>query len=226
MEENGALYVTATNAWGGERVDILASDDMTHWERWHALALPGYGLYNTSLCRSDGGYVLMFEVGEPPEVAGVRFTARFAVSPDLRQWELTAPECAYSRDRYTAPHCLRYLDDYYYDFYLEAHDGYQQRVVRSPDLINWEASPLNPVLKASQEDRLVANPELTAEQRTRIATAVNINNSDIDVCEFEGRVVINYSWGNQSGVEHLAEAVFEGTLAQFLTSWFPPVGEA
>ena len=37
----------------------------------------------------------------------------------------------------------------------------------------------------------------------------------------QGRVIINYSWGNQHGIEHLAEAVFEGTLQQFLKGWYP-----
>jgi hypothetical protein len=35
------------------------------------------------------------------------------------------------------------------------------------------------------------------------------------------RLVINYSWGNQQGIEFLAEAVYEGTEADFLRAWFP-----
>jgi len=218
--EDDTAYVTAVEHWDGERVEVFASQDLEHWEAWNALQLPGYGLFNTSLCRAGDRYVLMFEVGKPPEVAGVRFTARFAVSTDLKTWELTPPECTYARDRYTAPHCLRYLDELFYDFYLEAHDGYEQRVVRSPDLVHWEPSPHNPVLKASDEDRRIANPRLTQTERQRIATAENINNSDADFCEFQGRVIINYSWGNQRGIEHLAEGVYEGTLERFLQGWY------
>ena len=29
------------------------------------------------------------------------------------------------------------------------------------------------------------------------------------------------TWGNQTGVEHLAEAVYEGSLVDFLRGWFP-----
>ena len=216
------IYVTATNAWDGERVDIFTTHDMNRWDSWNALNLPGYGLFNTSLCQTYSQYVLMFEVGRPPEIAGVRFTARFASSCDMRRWELTPPECTYSKDRYTAPHCLRYLEGYYYNFYLEAlPEGYEQYVVRSRDLIHWESSPLNPVLRASEEDKMIANPDLTQEQLQRIRGAVNINNSDIDFCEYEGQLIINYSWGNQQGVEHLAEATYNGTVSQFLLSWFP-----
>jgi len=222
MVDDDTLYVTGTDIWDGEIVDIFASTDMENWKTWNALNLPGYGIFNTSMCKAEDKFVLMFEVGKPPEIAGIRFTARFAVSTDLKNWELTAPECTYSKDRYTAPHCLRYLDGYYYNFYLEAiSGGYEQYVVRSKDLITWESSPLNPVLKASDEDKVIANPNLTSAERERIANAVNINNSDIDFCEYQGKVIINYSWGNQHGVEHLAEAVYEDTLESFLNGWFP-----
>jgi len=221
MVEGDMIYVTGTNTWDGERVDLFTSSDMVHWRVSNALNLPGWGLFNTSLCKAEDLYVLLFEVGKPKEVAGVRFTGRFATSADLSEWELTPPECTYGKDRYAAPHCLRYLDGLYYLFYLEALPGcYEQYVVRSADLVHWESSPYNPVLAAADEDRQVANPALTPDQRERIRTATNINNSDIDLCEYEGRVVINYSWGNQQGVEHLAEAIYEGSEADFLRGWF------
>jgi hypothetical protein len=70
-------------------------------------------------------------------------------------WTVTPAERNYAKDRYTAPHCLRYLNGYYYDFYLEHVKG--------------------------------------------------------------GR----YAWGNQRGVEFLAEAEYLGTEAEFLRGWFP-----
>lgn len=222
------VYVTGTGGkgkkWGAEQVWMFASRDLKRWEEWIALDLPGFSIFNTSMCKAGDRYVLMFEIDKPKEQTGAAFTARFATSRDLRRWELTPPECNYAKDRYTAPHCLRYLDGYFYDFYLEAHDGYEMRVVRSKDLIHWEPSPLNPVLRASEEDRKIANAKLSEEQRRRIATAVNRNNSDIDFCEYKGRLRITYSWGNQKGVEHLAEAVYEGSEAEFLRAWFPGPG--
>jgi alpha-L-fucosidase len=173
------------------------------------------------MCKAGADHVLMFEIDRPAEQAGVPFTARFLKSRDLRYWELTPPACHYAKDRYTAPHCLRYLDGWYYNFYLEAHQGYEMRVVRSRDLIEWENSPFNPVLKAGDEDRVVRNPLLPEAQRRRIAAARNCNNSDIDFCEWQGSLVINYSWGDQVGTEFLAEAVYHGTQEQFLRGWFP-----
>jgi hypothetical protein len=215
----GTVYVTGTRGRGA--VDIFASSDLKNWRTWPVISDGRYGIYNTSVCRAGSNFVLMFEIDRPAAEAGVPFTARFAKSRDLKTWTLTSPECNYSKDRYTAPHCLRWLDGWFYDFYLEAHDGYEIRVVRSRDLVKWEPSRLNPVLRASPEDKLIANPKLTGDQRARIAAAVNLNNSDIDFCEWQGRLVINYSWGNQQGIEHLAEAIYDGTEKEFLRGWFP-----
>ena len=164
---------------------------------------------------------MMFEVGKPEEETGERFTARFATSEDLYKWEILSKDHNYAMDRYTAPHCLRYLDDYYYNFYLEVYKGYETRVVRSKDLVKWEASPLNPVLKASADDKIIMNKSLSEDLRRKIVGAENRNNSDIDFCEYNGELIINYSWGNQQGKEFLAEASYDGTIEQFLKGWFP-----
>ena len=217
--DGGRVYVSGT--LGRSRIDLFSSTDLKAWDSWTALDDRRYGVFNTSVCKAGGEYVLMFEIDRPAEEAGTPFTARFLKSPDLRAWTLTPPECNYARDRYTAPHALRWSGGWFYDFYLEAHDGYETRVVRSRDLVRWEPSPLNPVLKASPADKRIAASGLTDAQRGRVANAVDLNNSDIDFCEFQGRLVINYSWGNQLGVEHLAGGVYDGTLDQFLKGWFP-----
>jgi hypothetical protein len=111
----------------------------------------------------------------------------------------------------------------FYMTYLETLPGprYETYIVRSRDLIRWESSPFNPVLIASEEDKRVANPMLTAEQRRKVAGAVDRNNSDVDFCDFRGRTIIYDSWGNQQGTEFLAEAAFDGSLTSFLRGFFP-----
>ena len=219
--ENDTIYVTGTGS--GHRVEIFASSDLENWQQWNTLDLEGWGIWNTSLCKVGDVYVLMFEISKPQSEAGAAFTPRFAKSNDLKHWELTPSECVYGKDRYAVPHCLRYHDGWFYCFYLEAgkKTGYETYVVRSKDLVHWEQSPLNPVLRASKADKIIANPHLSPEQRRRIERAVNCNNSDIDFCEYQGKLVISYSWGNQQGEEFLAKAVYNGTLEQFLPSWFP-----
>jgi hypothetical protein len=225
MVDGDTVYVTGTGGkgkkWGADEVHIFASRDLKTWETWTALDLPGFSIFNTTMCKAGAKYVLSFEIDKPKDQAGVAFTARFATSTDLKHWTVTPPECNYAKDRYTAPHCLRYLDGYFYLFYLEHYRGFEMRVVRSRDLIHWQASPLNPVLAADDDDRRILNPKLNEAQRKRIDSAENYNNSDIDFAEYKGRLVINYSWGNQHGIEHLAEAYYEGTEASFLKGWFP-----
>jgi len=117
---------------------------------------------------------------------------------------------------------LRYLEGWYYMVYLEAYPGYwAPHIVRSKDLMSWESSPLNPIMKHSDEDRRPASPKLTPEECQRLVTAKNVNNSDVDFCEFQGKTIIYYSWGDQQGTEHLAEAVYEGSETAFLKAFFP-----
>ncbi|MFO7975651.1 MAG: hypothetical protein R6V12_13560, partial [Candidatus Hydrogenedentota bacterium] len=192
------------------------------WETQTGIELPGRELFNNGVCKADARYVMALEIGAPPEETGQRFTNRFLESDNLRDWRLTPSECVFTKKRYSACPSLAYLDGYFYMFYLESYAGYYaEALVRSKNLVNWEPSRFNPILKHSDEDRRIANEALSAEQRERIKTAKNINNSDLDFCEFEGKTIILYSWGNQQGIEHLAQAVFEGTETQFLRAFYP-----
>ena len=198
--------------------DDVHLEGLVHWDERVIFKHPaGKAFCNTSLCKADGRYVMSLEQNEGG------FHAQFLESRDLLNWTLLPEKQKHNLGRYNAPHCLRWHDGWFYLFYLEAGKphGYEQYVTRSRDLIHWNPSPLNPVLAASPEDRIILNPQLTEAQRAKVAKAEDMNNSDIDFCEYKGKLVINYSWGNQQGTEFLAEAEFHGTLAEFLTRWFP-----
>jgi alpha-L-fucosidase len=220
--EGDTVFAYGVKMWGESEIRVFWSKDLRAWRSQTALDIPKWGVYNTSVCKGRKGYVMAIELGEPPEEVGVRFTMRFAESDDLVNWKALPAECVYSKDRYTACPAIRFLDDLYYMVYLEAKPGpsYAPHIVRSSDLIHWQQSPFNPIMTFSDDDRGIANPELTPEERERIAKAVNINNSDVDLCEFEGKTVIYYSWGNQQGIEFLAEAAYDGTLAGLLRGFF------
>lgn len=210
--------------WGRSTIQVFWSRDLETWSSQPALTVPDWSMYNNSVCQGPDRFVMAFEVGKPPEVVGKGFTNYFAESQDLLHWTLLPEECVFAKDRYTACPVLRFLPDgYYYMIYLEARPGptYESHIVRSKDLVRWESSPLNPVLQHSPEDQRIANPHLPPDQQKRVAEAVNLNNSDVDLCEFEGKVILYYSWGNQQGIEHLAEAQYEGTLEGFLKGFFP-----
>jgi hypothetical protein len=204
--------------WNGGRLTMFTSKDLTNWTERVIYDHGAVGICNTSLCQAGDRYVMSIELTEPGG-----FPARFIESKDLVTWTLMPKECQHALGRYNAPHCLRWNEGWFYLFYLEADKprGYEQYVTRSRDLIHWEPSPLNPVLAASPEDKLPANANLTAAEREKIARAADVNNSDIDFCDSPGGLIINYSWGNQQGVEFLGEATYAGTTAQFLKAWFP-----
>lgn len=215
------VYVAATketHEWTGDTLTLFTSKDLKNWNERIIFKHPqGKPFCNTSLCKADGRFVMSYEQNENG------FHAQFLESKDLLSWTMLPEEQRHNLGRYNAPHCLRWHQGWFYLFYLEAGKphGYEQYVTRSRDLIRWEPSPLNPVLAASSEDHLVLNQKLTEADRAKVVKAQDLNNSDIDFCEYQGRLVINYSWGNQQGVEFLAEAGFDGTLEQFLTGWFP-----
>ena len=221
--ENDTVYVYGVDAWGGSNIQVFWSKDLRTWSSQPALTLPGWGIFNNSVCKGVGRYIMAIEIDKPSEETGVPFTMRFAESGNLLDWKLTPSDRVHSRDRYTACPALRFLDGFYYMIYLEARPGptYEPHIVRSKDLVNWESSPFNPVMQFSPEDKMIANPNLAAEERERVAGAFNRNNSDVDLCEFKGKVIIYYSWGNQEGIEFLAEAECQGTLANFLRAFFP-----
>ncbi len=221
--EGETVYVFGVDKWGGSKITVFRSKDMEKWEKRAALHLPGWELFNTSVCKADGRYVMAVEVGAPKEVVGVPFTIFFAESKDLLTWKLLPLDCVYSKEKYTACPSLRYLDGYFYMLYLETRPGptYETHIVRSKDLKHWESSRFDPVMAFSDEDKRIANPKLTPDQKKAIVQAKNINNSDVDLCEFKGKTIIYYSWGNQQGNEFLAEAVYDGSLASFLRSYFP-----
>jgi len=223
MVDNDTVYAFGDQEPRHE-MHVFASKDLVKWESWTAFKTDNWSLFNSSVCKTeDGKYVMAFEVGEPAEEVGVPFTCRFAVSDDLKSWSVLPREYIYSMDRYTACPTIRQIDGWYYMVYLEMLHPWEfdSYLVRSRDLKHWQSSPHNPILKYSPEDKQIANPKLTEAERKRIADAVDINNSDFDVCEFKGKTIINYSWGSQQGQEFLAQAEYDGTMKEFFEGFFP-----
>jgi hypothetical protein len=203
--EGDTVWVFGVEKPGGDKISAFWSADLKKWERVSAMELAGWTLFNTSACKCPDGYLMAVEVGSPPQIVGTGFTTRFLKSKDLRKWELIPEPAVYTKDRYSACPTIRYVDGIYYMLYLEQMQGwsFQTYIARSRDLIRWELSPRNPVLRADVGDKKMANGSFTAEEQKTIASAEDINNSDIDFVEFGGKVMIYYSWGNQKGIEFL-----------------------
>lgn len=211
------MFVFAVGEWGGNAIYMFRSSDMKNWsDPAPVLSDPEMAAYNTSVCRGDGKFIMAYELGKPEKRVGEPFTVFFAETENVERWRESESAPPYSPERYTACPTIRYANGFYYLFVLEGsyETRFCQHLVRSRDLKRWESSPYNPVLAHSDEDRL------GAEKFAGAASAVNINNSDIDLCGHDGKIFIYYSWGNQRGSEFLAEARAEGDLGKFLESYF------
>lgn len=216
-------YVFAVKSWGGNTIFMFESENLCDWSEPRMILQDlRWAAYNTSICRGRDRFIMAYELDKPVEEVGVPFTIFFAESDDLNSWRKCTEVAPFTPDRYSACPTIRFCDNYYYMLYLEGsyEKGFRQHLVRSANLRQWQQSPFNPFLDFSADDYL-CKADFPAEAAATINKAGNINNSDADLCEYENKVVIYYSWGNQRGTEFLAEAVAVGPLNQFLASWFP-----
>ncbi len=224
VSPDGRLIVTAVEGWGKSRFYQLESTDMVHWSEPRViLEDPAWEGFNTSVCQADDRFVLVFELGKPEALVGEPFTMFFAESRDLKTWRVI-PDAVFGRDIYTGAPMLRYHGGFFYFFHLEGsyEKGFVTTVARSKDLRNWERAR-RPVMERSRDDREILPAVATdflPEQLLRIASAVNINVSDLDMCDYGGKLQMCYSWGNQRGTEFLALAEADCTEREFCESFF------
>lgn len=182
------------------------TDDLKQWHREPAIAREGdEHLFNCSVCRDRDGFLMAYESNLP-----VQFCFRFARSKDLSTWT-KIPNLVFAGkgNEYSACPVLRYFDPYYYVIYLHApvpdHNGFISYVARSKDLKTWEMSPDNPILEAGRGE--------------------GINNSDVDLFEFEGNTYLIYATGDQSTWGSARMAMYPGPMHEMFEGWFNRRGE-
>ena len=227
--ENGTMYVIGVRGSGGGNIlDLFWSEDLVNWQEKEILRFDeDVNIYNTSICKAEENeYALAIEIGgKNPMVGKNPFTIIFAKSDNLFEWNvLPADTHVFSLDRYTACPSIRYYDGYYYMVYLEMLPAlrWTPYIVRTKDFEMFEMGLINPFMIFDNDDKLMPHPERFSDfEKERIYNAVDCNNSDVDFCDYNGKTVILYSWGNQFGVEFLALAEYDGTLEELLTSFFP-----
>jgi hypothetical protein len=178
------------------------STNLTNWNR--ELAIPkdeGEHLFNVSVCRDEQGYLMAYEADKP-----VAFCFKFARSKDLSHWE-KVPGLIFTgaNNEYSACPVLRYFAPYYYVIYLHqavpGHKGWISFLARSADLATWELSPFNPILEAGPGE--------------------GINNSDVDLFEYEGNTYLYYATGDQATWGAVRVAQFAGSMQDFYLRHFP-----
>ena len=161
----------------------------------------GEHLFNCSVCKDDMGYVMAYESDKP-----VKFCFKFARSNDLSKWD-KIPNLAFTgeNDEYSACPAIRYFKPYYYVIYLHGQipgrNGYISYLARSKDLNVWELSPFNPILEAEPGE--------------------GINNSDVDLIEYQDRTYLYYATGDQATWGTVRVAMFDGPIKTFYENHFP-----
>ena len=202
--------------WNIKRMQLMTSDDLTTWSRPVTIleANERENLFNNAIVFDGERHVLLYETDDP--ALGDKFTFRFAVSDDLLKWEKLPAEYVYGLGKYVGGPGLYFHDGWYYLLYLAQTFGkygfWDTKIARSRDLKEWEDAP---------EGRSFVYPDTSHITDPEVAPDVHeINASDVELVEFEGKVHIWWCGGNQEGIGDVQHAVYNGTQKQLLESFF------
>jgi hypothetical protein len=238
--ENDVLYAFGTYVaedgnGGNDAVFLFVSGDGLNWEEHKLFERQGWSFFNTSVCKGPDGYRMAIETARPGKdrwdaeamakdrIIGHPFTEFFLRSDDLLNWEWLPDDHCYTPERYIACPALRYSEGYYYMICLEELPlaRYAPYIYRTRDFFTWEIGLHNPVLMFSREDRRPKEGRhFTAAELERITTYMNINDCDVDLCEFEGKTHIFYLTGDQLSYGCMCEAVYDGPIGEFFRAFF------
>jgi len=204
--KDGKFYAFASRYENGTWNDVtfFKSTDLRNWEKKVVIEQDNEHIFNTSVCDGPDGFVMAYESDDPKYPA---FTVKFAVSKDIENWQ-KVPDAIFGTNRYTACPCIRYANGYYYTLYLENRSPrhyYETYITRSKDLKRWELSSANPVLRPTEIDDC-------------------INASDPEIVEFNGKVYIYYSVGDQLTWMNIKRATYYGSLRDFFEHWYQQPG--
>ena len=210
---SGFVNGSQLNVFGSEGTDrqwfqsiyrfTPADAELKTWNRELTIEKEGdEHLFNCSVCRDDQGFLMAYESNLP-----VQFCFKFARSKDLSKWE-KIPGLVFAGvdgKEYSACPVIRYFAPYYYVIYLHAavpgHKGWVSFLARSKDLVAWELSPTNPILEASAGE--------------------GVNNSDVDLFEWEGNTYLYYATGDQATWGSVRVAMSAGPMQKFFELCFP-----
>lgn len=183
-------------------IDRMTTTDLKTWKTEKVILPEGNEhLFNSSVCADDKGFIMAYESDKP-----VQFCFMFARSADLKKWEKIKGLAFTGRDHeYSACPVIRYYEPFYYVIYLHAavtdHKGWISFMARSTDLVKWELSPFNPVLEAEAGE--------------------GINNSDVDILEYEGKTYLFYATGDQETWGTVRVAMSDTNEREFFEGCFP-----
>lgn len=208
LVHEGKVYIFAGN-YGKDKpwrqineVVMTSSSDLKRWSKpvtIYTTAGTEY-IYNTAVCRGRGSFVMLVETNDHRWPA---FTFKYYTSADLVSWT-EVPGGIYGKDKYVGGPALYYEGDRYYTLYLEkVEGGYESRITRSEDLVNWQdARNDRPFVTFDPSHRNIPliSPEITES-----------NASDVELTFYNGKTIIYFTGSDQTTAGDLQWATFDGT---------------
>ncbi len=199
---NDMLYVFGSTDWGVDsndkaltppnKIKFIKTSDLMSWSSQEIVytAPADQAIFNTSVTYDGKSFVMAYEIKGNTRY---EFTPAFLISNNLQEW---APiGTPFDPNRYAACPTIRFIGEYYYLIYLSFINGkYQSVLSRSKNLHDWEHAT---TIFLSPND------------------SEGINNSDVDMVEFQGRTYFVYSDGDQRTYGNIKKAIFTGTQKQF-----------
>lgn len=209
---DGKVYVFASQLNEPVLHTVLryVSDDLIHWSKPEIAfeADPGCLIFNTAFVQNGEKFIGVYETDTPERRQ--KYIFKFWESDDLKNFKVI-PGAAYGLDKYVGGCSLYMVKDLYYLFYLEeCPDGtYEMRICRSKNLRDW-----------TEGNRPIITPDLTHEINPDCPGRMELNASDTEIIEHDGKTMIFWLGGDQHGTCDMQMAEFPGSQQAFLESFF------
>lgn len=190
---------------------VTSSTDLKEWTKPEIIlrANPDEYFFNTAVCRGKDDFILLYETSDPQWPP---FTFRYVRSMDLKNWQ-EIPDAMYGKDKYVGGPALYYEGGWYYTLYLESlKPGYETRITRSRNLIDWEDAPTNRpfvTFDPNHKNIPLIDPQISES-----------NASDVELCYFNGKTILYFTGSDQTTGGDLQWATFDGTPEQLFAHFF------
>lgn len=213
----GRVYIFAGNYGRGKpwrqitEISMTSSADLLQWTKPVTVlkAKEGEYFFNTAVCRGKDKFILLYETNNRKWVP---FTFQYCESGDLVSWK-EIPGAVYGEKKYVGGPALYFENGWYYTLYLEKiRNGYETRITRSKNLLNWEDAPAGrPFLTFDNSHKNI--PLLDPD-------TPESNASDAELTYFKGETIIYFTGSDQTTAGDLQRAIYKGKPADLFMHFF------
>ena len=192
------------------RVGRYVSEDLVNWSGPEVVfeAEANCVIFNTSFLWNGEKFIGAYETDTPERLR--KYIFKFWESDDLRHFNVV-PNAAYGLDKYVGGCSIYFEGGWYYMLYLEDRkDGtYETRACRSRNLKEWFDCRC-PLMV----------PDLTHQINPACPGRMELNASDMELIEDDGRTLAFWAGGDQHGCCDMQMAEYPAPLREMLESFF------